>query len=463
MYCFNCGKEIPDGSAFCTYCGTKQNPDQKPESQTMESISKKIDQAGETFGKGVDEAFSGFRQEFKNAGETVADRAEKLGGKAEEVKGNWQDYITLENMEKLIALCMILPLFFGVIHGVMGALLGLTYGIIYFVFRIVYILVNIIFVLTSVAAVASAIYIVVKNVNKRNAFSYISLGGTCLVLLACLGIVFHWPVVPFICGLLCLIWGADIISRVVLKGYGIETTPNVSEDLKEYKIWYEGYKREHPSGAEAEAQRIASDPAASYFDGDGLTLFGLRLLAGLVCGITCGIATPWMICKVYSWRISHTVVNGRRLVFKGTGGSLFGHFLLWSLLSVITCGIYSFFMYVALKKWELQNTYFEDNMGAVGMFDGNSFEYFGYGLLQSLLLLISCGIAWPWTSTMIMKWETGHSVIGGLRLKYEGTALGILGQYIIIALLSIVTCGIYASWGTVRLNKYIIAHTRVFN
>ena len=23
MFCYNCGKELPDGSVFCSYCGTK--------------------------------------------------------------------------------------------------------------------------------------------------------------------------------------------------------------------------------------------------------------------------------------------------------------------------------------------------------------------------------------------------------------------------------------------------------
>ena len=461
MFCFNCGKEIPDDSAFCTFCGAKQNS----EPDSFESIGNRIDQAGENFGKGVDEAVAGFRNEFKDVGTSVAQRADNFENKAEDLKANWKDYLTPDNMEKLAALSMVLPLFFGIVNLVVGGIFGaIAYsglGFISFLFKVVLFLIRAIFVIVSAAAVASAIYVVVKNVNKRNVWSYITLGGTVLAFFACMGILFHWPVIPFLFGLVCLIWGADVISRVIFKGYGIESTPNVSQDLNEYKIWYENYKKEHPSGAEQEATRIATDPEASYFDGDGITLFGLTLLAGLISGITCGIALPWMICKVYKWRISHTVIKGKRLDFNGTGGSLFGHYLIWSLLSLITCGIYLFFMHVALKKWELEHTYYADGSGAASGFDGNSFEYFGYGVLEGLLLLVSCGLAWPWTTTMIQKWETGHSIVGGNRLKYEGTALGILGQYIIIALLSMITCGIYSSWGIVRLNKYIISHTRV--
>ena len=168
-----------------------------------------------------------------------------------------------------------------------------------------------------------------------------------------------------------------------------------------------------------------------------------------------------MYCKLIKWRKTHTVIDGKRLDFNGTGGSLFGHWILWELLSVITCGIYSFFVHVALKRWEMQHTTYEGQPAGAGDFDGNSFQYFGYGLIQVLLLMISCGLAAPWTLTIIQKWEMRHSIILGDRMRYDGTALGILGQYIIVFLLSIITFGIYSPWGTVRINKYIYSHTHV--
>ncbi len=481
MYCFNCGKEIPDDSAFCTFCGTKQDQGGVSNSsegqvngsidkdEPFKSIENKLDAAGENFGKSVDDAMSGFKDEFIDAGDAVSEKANQLsnvvGSKAQDVKQNWRDYLTPQNMEKLVALSAFLPLFFGIVNivigGIFGAIADADLGFFSFIFGVLLFLIRSIFVITSAAALAAAVYIVATNPAKRSTWTYVALGGSALAFIACLCIAFRAPVVPFIFGLVCLIWGLDAFSRVVMKGNVIESTPNVSEDLKEYQIWYQNYKAQHPSGKEVEESRIANDPVASYFDGDGITLFGLTLLGSLLTVITCGIALPWMICKVYKWRISHTVINGRRLTFTGTGGSLFGHFLLWSLLSVITCGIYGFFMHVALKKWELEHTFYEDGSGAVGMFDGDSFQYFGYGVLTGLLLMITCGLAFPWTITMIQKWETGHSIVGGNRLQYEGTALGLLGQYIIIALLTFITCGIYSSWGIVRLNKYIIAHTRV--
>ena len=109
----------------------------------------------------------------------------------------------------------------------------------------------------------------------------------------------------------------------------------------------------------------------------------------------------------------------------------------------------------------MQHTYYQDSPASLGAFDGNSFQYFGYGLLQVLLLTVTLGLAGPWTITMIEKWEMKHCLIGNDRMQYEGTAMGILGQYIIVFLLSIVTFGIYTPWGTVRIFRYLYSHTHV--
>ena len=51
----------------------------------------------------------------------------------------------------------------------------------------------------------------------------------------------------------------------------------------------------------------------SYFDGGLLQLIGWELLGLLVTIFTLGICYPWALCMVYSWRIKHTVIEGRRL------------------------------------------------------------------------------------------------------------------------------------------------------
>lgn len=460
MYCVYCGKEIGDNSKFCRHCGGEQPTGNNP---TLGNI---IDSAGDDIGNGIDEAVNGFRDEIKSGNETISKTVEQASQHAEDVRNNWRDYLTPNNMELLSALVLALPLFMSVVNAVVGFVFGLFSGIpvIGVVFGILPVVIRLVFVLVSAAGVAAIGYILLNNQAKRNVWSFITAGGTLLSFLACLGIMLRWKGVPLAFGIICLIYGIDCISRVIVQKKGIESQPEVGRDLGAYKSWYENYKREHPTENYTTAvsnQVVYDNSKNSYFDGSGLSLLGLYILTIIVCGITCGLAAPWMICKVLRWRKSHTVIDGRRLVFNGTGGSLFGHWILWELLSVVTCGIYTFFLHVALKRWEMQHTTYEDQSIGSGQFDGNSFQYFGYGLLQVLLLLISCGLAAPWTITMIQKWEMRHSIILADRLKYEGSALGLLGQYIIVFILSVITFGIYSPWGTVRINKYIYSHTHI--
>lgn len=156
-----------------------------------------------------------------------------------------------------------------------------------------------------------------------------------------------------------------------------------------------------------------ADPENLKFDGSGLELLGYTFLLILVSGITCGIAAPWMICKIYKWRVSHTVINGKRLTFTGTGASLLGHWILWEILTVITLGIYAFFAHVALRKWELSNTFIEGKPivanGKESYFDEGSLAYFGYGFIGGLLLLITCDIYEPWGNFRMNKYIVRHT------------------------------------------------------
>lgn len=96
----------------------------------------------------------------------------------------------------------------------------------------------------------------------------------------------------------------------------------------------------------------------SYFDGGLLSLIGWSILGFLVTTLTFGICYPWALCMVYGWRINHTVIEGRRLVFRGSAVSLFGNWIKWLFLCIITFGIYIFWIGIALEKWKVKNTYF---------------------------------------------------------------------------------------------------------
>jgi|SRR5690554_141984 len=96
----------------------------------------------------------------------------------------------------------------------------------------------------------------------------------------------------------------------------------------------------------------------SYFDGGLLQLVGWTLLGWVITIVTFGIMYPWALCRVYGWKINHTVIEGRRLKFTGSAVSLFGRWIKWLLLTFITLGIYSFWVRIDLEKWKVKHTIF---------------------------------------------------------------------------------------------------------
>ena len=71
----------------------------------------------------------------------------------------------------------------------------------------------------------------------------------------------------------------------------------------------------------------------------------------LIAFFTCGIATPWAICYMMKFIISHAIIDGKRMSFDGTGAQLFGNWIKWFLLTLVTCGIYSFWVVPRVYKW----------------------------------------------------------------------------------------------------------------
>ncbi len=98
----------------------------------------------------------------------------------------------------------------------------------------------------------------------------------------------------------------------------------------------------------------------STWDGSVVDTIINSIVASLIMSCTCSIATPWAICYMMKFIISHTVIDGRRLKFDGDGGALFGQWIKWLLLTVITCGIYSFWVTPRLYKWVASHIHFEN-------------------------------------------------------------------------------------------------------
>lgn len=198
----------------------------------------------------------------------------------------------------------------------------------------------------------------------------------------------------------------------------------------------------------------------SYFDGSTLQLIGYRILSFIVCAVTLGIAYPWMLCLVQGWETRHTVIHGRRLKFNGHGHQLIGKYLLWVLLTVITFGIYGIWFGLGMKKWIVKHTFYADEESSVdSYFSGGAAGYFGIHIISFILTLFTLGIGKAWADKMVLKWEAGHTHIGGSPLEFNGTGGQLFIKYLLFVLLTPLTLGIYALFFAVIYMKWQVKHT----
>lgn len=445
MFCTKCGNQLTNNAKFCPACGQKVSNE-----KVISAASNVTDERNIPIHTQQEE------RQRSSFIENDMDKDEKM---------NWKEYLTIENVERYAPIAALVPVAMAIIVSLLGGLYD-VFQVMRPVIRILAFVLDIVFVFVAIAATVGLAYIAMKKKDISNIYSWLAPAGTCIATIACLGIAFGWGAIAWIFGIISAILGLEFTARIVIGNQPMESPFNLLEAFDSYKKYYREYRAKYITTKTSERAGGAI-LENSKFDGTGIELLGYTLLTILVSAITCGIGAPWMICKIYKWKVHHTVINGKRLTFTGTGGSLLGNWILWELLTVITCGIYAFFAHVALRKWELKHTYIEGEPiianGNESYFDGGSLAYFGYGLLGTLLLLVTCGLAYPWVMAMIQKWDTSHQVINRRRLIFKGSGLGFLGEYIIIFLLSVITCGIYTPWASVRMNRYITRNTNFFN
>lgn len=92
-------------------------------------------------------------------------------------------------------------------------------------------------------------------------------------------------------------------------------------------------------------------------------------------------------------------------------------------------------------------------------FDGGLAQYIGYRILGFIVTVITAGICYPWSYTMIYNWKIKHTVIEGRRLSFDGTAIQLFGNWIKWWILTIITLGIYGFWVFIKLEKWKTKHT----
>jgi uncharacterized membrane protein YjgN (DUF898 family) len=92
-------------------------------------------------------------------------------------------------------------------------------------------------------------------------------------------------------------------------------------------------------------------------------------------------------------------------------------------------------------------------------FDGGALGFLGWSILCGFITLCTAGLCLPWGVCLFLKWETGHTVINGRRLRFTGSGGSLFGHYILWWFLSIITLGIYTFWLYVSMKKWTTKHT----
>ena len=93
-------------------------------------------------------------------------------------------------------------------------------------------------------------------------------------------------------------------------------------------------------------------------------------------------------------------------------------------------------------------------------FDGKGLTYFGKGLLFTLIVSVTCGIAYPWAQVMLLKWQIGHTVIEGKRQSFNGTGGQLFLECLKWFFLTLITLGFYGFYFVpVNYRKWVTSHT----
>lgn len=92
-------------------------------------------------------------------------------------------------------------------------------------------------------------------------------------------------------------------------------------------------------------------------------------------------------------------------------------------------------------------------------FHGGAASYLGVGILSTLLVVFTAGIATPWAICMKQRWKVENTSIGGRRLAFNGSGFGLIGSWIKWLFLIFITFGIYSLWVGPKIEQWIVENT----
>lgn len=177
------------------------------------------------------------------------------------------------------------------------------------------------------------------------------------------------------------------------------------------------------------------------------------IVAPIIGGVGGIVIQLLMMQKFMEFYYGNLTIEGQRLQYSGTMGGLFGQLFVSALLCAITFGLYTPWMIVRLKKFAYEHTTVNGQPGRL-TFHGDGAALLGTYILGMILTCITFGIYGPWFANNIFAFMWENTRIDGRPFRFNKDPGGFFGTYLVVIVLSYCTLGLYTPWGICKMLKW---------
>jgi hypothetical protein len=160
-----------------------------------------------------------------------------------------------------------------------------------------------------------------------------------------------------------------------------------------------------------------------------------------------------MAQKFMEFYYNNLTVEGQKCQYTGTMGALFGQLFVSMLLCMITFGIYTPWMMVRLKKFAYENTAVNGQKGRL-TFTGEGGTLLGTYILGVILTYLTIGIYGPWFANNIFAFMWDNTQLDQRPFRFNKDPGGFFVTYLVVIVLTYCTAGIYTPWGVCKMLKW---------
>ncbi len=172
------------------------------------------------------------------------------------------------------------------------------------------------------------------------------------------------------------------------------------------------------------------------FDATGTDYFMVKLVNGILMGLTLGIYYPWAKAKKLKFLYENTNLDNVKFKFTGTGNEMFIGF-------IKAIGIVLVF-YIALIAATVSH-----NQSAI--------------ITVSVVFYLAILLLVPLSIHGSLRYRLSRSFWGNIQFSYVGDRNTLIKEFLLGILLTALTIGIYGAWFTMKLRTYITNHIRFGN